>query len=330
MKPRILHLLNDHSVGGITATIRSLSNSRLNQVFDFKLIKPDKVLSAVRFERPDVVIFHDPSSWQHLLCLALLKIHGRKVIVHEHHYSAGFEQYNVSDPARFRSMLKLAYHLADQVVAVSHAQEIWMQQNRLVFPKKLTMIRQCRILDDFSTLPFKVIQQPLVLAAYGRFCTQKGFDTLLQAIQLISEVDIILHIGGYGEDEALLKQMAQRQKNITFWDAIHDVPAFLSGADIVVIPSRWEPWGNVCTEAKAAGKPIIASDVDGLSEQVQNCGILVTPDDPMQLANAIRSIATLPAQSLKTWGEAGRESVKDCWNTYLNQWETLLWRIIDS
>jgi glycosyltransferase involved in cell wall biosynthesis len=330
MKPKILHLLDDHSVGGVTKTTHCISNSRLSDQFELKLVKSNNVLSVLRAENPDVLVFHNPSSWRRSFCLPLIKRYARKVIIHEHHYSAGFEQYNVSNLIRFHSMLKLSYGLANRVVAISQAQQNWIQQNRLVSPSKVTMIRQCHLLDRFLSIPYKKIQQPLILAAYGRFCDQKGFDILLQAMRTISDLNIQLNLGGYGKDEILLKQLAEGHENIKFWGAIQDVPAFLTAADVVVIPSRWEPWGNVCVEAKAASKPVIASSIDGLSEQVQGCGILVEPDNPQQLAMAIRSMANLSTETLEGWGKAGRDSVERSWEIYLNAWETLLWQVLES
>jgi glycosyltransferase involved in cell wall biosynthesis len=330
MKPKVFHLLDDCNVGGVTSTIQSLFNSRLHEKFDFRLVNLSTNAAMLRSEYPDIVVVHNPSSWQRSLQLMQVKKYANKMMIHEHHYSAGFERYNVPNLARFRAMLRWSYHLANQVVAISEAQRSWMQQNHLVSPQKLTLVQQCRVLDSFLNVPTKTIQSPLILAACGRFCTQKGIDILLQATQQLSDVDFQLHIGGYGEDEASLKRLAQTQKNIKFWGSLQDVPAFLAMADVVIIPSRWEPWGNICTEAKAAGKPMIAADIDGLSEQVQGCGVLVPPNDPERLADAIRKVTALPSQTLESWGMKGRELVADAWDIYVDAWEILLQKMLDS
>jgi glycosyltransferase involved in cell wall biosynthesis len=330
MKPKVFHLLDDCNVGGVTSTINSLFNSRLCKEFDFKLVSLNTDIAMLRTEHPDIVVVHNPSSWRRSLQLIQIKKYAGKVVIHEHHYSAGFEKHNVPNLSRFRAMLKWSYYLADQVVAISQAQSDWMRQNHLVLPQKLILIQQCRVLDAFLNIPVQVIQPPLILAAYGRFCRQKGIDLLLQATQQLADVDFQLHVGGYGEDEANLRRLAQTQKNIKFWGALQDVPAFLAAADIVIIPSRWEPWGNVCIEAKAAGKPLVVADVDGLSEQIQECGILVPPDSPEQLAHAIRRVAAVPSQTLESWGILGRESVRDAWGIYIEAWESLLRKMLND
>jgi glycosyltransferase involved in cell wall biosynthesis len=331
MKPKVFHLLDDHSMGGIQATTRYISNSYLKDEFDFRLVNSQELIPLLKTECPDILIFRNPSSWRRSLNLAYIKCHVPHVIIHEHHYSAGFMQHNAKSVSRFNAMLRWCYHLADRVVAISQGQANWMQQNHLVHPHKLQMINQCPNLDRFLTLPENERNERLVLAAYGRFCTQKGFDTLLQAMQLLPEINVHLNIGGSGVDEAVLHKMAKGLPRIKFWGAIDDqVPTFLSAADVVIIPSRWEPWGNVCIESRAAGKPIIASDIDGLSEQVQNCGLLIPPDNPQALASAIQRVVSAPVSQLETWGHNARASVHLAWETYLEKWRSLLWETLQS
>jgi glycosyltransferase involved in cell wall biosynthesis len=331
MKPKIFHLLDDYSMGGIVGTTRHISNSPLKNEFEFHFVHSQDLLPLLQTECPDILIVRNPSSWRRSLRLAQIKRYVPHIIIHEHHYSAGFTQHNVKCLARFHTLLRWSYHLADRVVAISHGQAHWMQRHHLVQSQKLKIINQCPNLSSFLTVPAKVASSPLVLSAYGRFSPQKGLDILLQAMQLLPDLNVHLHIGGYGEDEERLHQLARGSPRIKFWGAIDNhVPAFLSAADVVIIPSRWEPWGNVCVEARAAGKPIIASDVDGLREQVQNCGVLVPPNDPQALAAAIRSVVSTPAQQLENWGQNARDSVHLAWETYLEQWRSLLWEILQS
>ncbi|NJR37842.1 MAG: glycosyltransferase family 4 protein [Leptolyngbyaceae cyanobacterium CSU_1_4] len=330
MKPKIFHVLDDHSVGGITATTRHISHSYLKDDFDFHLVRSKELLSLLQTECPDLVIFHNPSSWRRSLNLALIKLYVPHLIIHEHHYSEGFTQHKVKNLQRFYTMLQWSYHRADRVVAISQGQANWMEKNRLVPLSKLTMINQCPNLDRFLNVPIKVRASPLILAAYGRFCVQKGFDILLHAMRLIPDANIHLNIGGSGSEVDKLYSLAQGTPNIKFWGEIEDTPMFLSAADVVVIPSRWEPWGNVCIEARAAGKPIIASDIDGLSEQVKNCGILIPPNDPQLLAEAIRSVTFAPAQQLENWGHNARASVDRAGEIYLETWRSLLWKTLQS
>ncbi len=312
------------------ATTRGISSSRLGQHFDFQFARSQDLLPLLRTKSVDLVIFRNPSAWHRFNDLALIRLYGSKLIIHEHHYSAGFEQHQVDSIRRFRAMLKSSYRFADQVVAISRSQAHWMQNHDLVAEHKLSVIQQCPALDRFFEVPEKSIRQPLILGAYGRFCPQKGFDLLLQALRLIPDCPVQLYLGGYGPDEPLLRQLAEGQSNLKFWGEVQDVPSFLAACDVVVIPSRWEPWGNVCVEVKASGKPVIAAAVDGLTEQVQNCGLLIPPNDPEALARAIQAIAATSSTQLEQWGKTARVSVQDAWEIYLTQWESLLWKVLAS
>ena len=227
-------------------------------------------------------------------------------------------------------MLRLAYGIANRVIAVSQYQANWMSKSGLASQRKVIAIQQSCNVESLLAVPPKPVGQPLILATYGRFSEQKGFDILIKAMRLIPQEKVRLYVGGCGPDEEALQQLAQGQENIKFLGLIRDVPAFLNACDVVVIPSRREPWGNVCLEAKAAGKPVIVSRVDGLIEQVTDCGILVPPEDPHSLAGAIEKVCSLPDSTLQAWGQQGRESVRNSWENYLMKWEALLWEMLDS
>ncbi len=327
MKAKIFHLINDRRLGGVNKVLTSLNESLREDIKG--TVVGSNFWRFIKEGAGDLTIFHESCSWRKLGELIFLKLRG-KLIIHDHQYCQGFETYNVPSPFRFRLMLKLAYGMADRVVAVSHAQAQWMAENRLVKPSKLRVIQQSTKIEELLALPPKPVEPPLILGAYGRFDRQKGFDVLIKAMRLIPKEKVRLYLGGYGPDEEALQELAREQENIKFLGTILDVPAFLNACDVVVIPSRWEPWGNVCLEAKAAGKPVIACRVDGLIEQMSDCGILVPPEDPESLAGALEKLCSLPESALKDWGQRGRESVRDAWKNYVIQWESLIWEILQD
>lgn len=327
-KHKVLHIVKDNKVGGVKSNLNGFVKSNLAAEFEFSVLTQGSDRIAIENWRlqPDVIIWHPPCRLKSLPSLLLLKLLNphTKIIIHEHGYSQGYEPFNVSSVGRFHFMLKLFYGLADKVVAISQSQQAWMLQNNLVAPQKLAVISQCPPLDKFFAVTPKSPSQPFKFAAYGRFCAQKGFDVLLKALQLIPHAPVRVYIGGEGVMEAELKQLAQGLNNVEFVGRVDDVPGFLQDCDAVVIPSRWEPWGNVCLEAKAAGKAAIASDVDGLTEQMTGCGLLVPPNDPEKLAQAIVDLVELPASQLEIWGKNGRRLVSGDNGQYIERWQVLL------
>ncbi|AFY76733.1 glycosyltransferase [Pleurocapsa sp. PCC 7327] len=315
MKPKILHLIGDKRSGGSNRLVKQLVESKLRENFDFLVFRLEEAKPQLKNLKPDIIIFHYPCAWKYLLDLFLLKKYS-KVFIYDHHYCEGFEREQVPSLFRFHLMLRLAYGLVDGVLCVSQAQHQWMLARRLVSPEKVRVISPASAMDEMLTIPSKMPSCPLIIGAYGRFAKQKGFDLLLKAFALLPPEQFQLHLGGYGPDEEQIKELARELPHVKLLGTITDVPAFLAACDAIAIPSRWEPWGLTCLEAKAAGKPVIATAVDGLCEQVRDCGVLVPANNVEKLADAI---ASLPEYNLEAWGKTGRNSVINAWEEFCDR-----------
>jgi len=128
----------------------------------------------------------------------------------------------------------------------------------------------------------------------GRLYDQKGFDVLLAAIPRVVEQcpPARLAIVGEGPSRNALESFVDVHRlthAVRFYDFQRNLGAWMEAADLVVVPSRYEPGGLVAREAMAVGRAVIASDVQGLSEAIEHgrTGYLVHPDDPGALADAI-------------------------------------------
>jgi glycosyltransferase involved in cell wall biosynthesis len=89
-----------------------------------------------------------------------------------------------------------------------------------------------------------------------------------------------------------------------------------AAADVVVIPSLYEPFGIVCTEALSMEKPTVvgARGTNGMREQVipsgeNQCGIHVNPFEPKDIAWGITQVLQSPDKGLQ-WGKNGRQRVR--------------------
>ena len=325
-KPKVSLILRDNVLGGVQTTLRALVQSRLAEKFAFAIVPPAEASRQLQRGEARVFLFQDASSWSRLPALAAFRLRGSraKIAIHEHHYSEGFEKYNVPSPARFRAMLRLSYALADRVVAVSDGQRDWMLRHGLARPEGVEVLRCVPPLQHLFAVPAKPPGRPLMLAALGRFARQKGFDVLLAALRQMPAGKVRLRIAGGGPDEAALKAQCEGLREVSFVGVITDVAGFLAECDAVVIPSRWEPGAAVGYEVRAAGKPVIASRVDGLSEQLDGCGLLVEPENPYALAAAITQLSELSGETLRAWGARGRASVLDAAESTVRGWDKLL------
>jgi glycogen(starch) synthase len=77
--------------------------------------------------------------------------------------------------------------------------------------------------------------------------------------------------------------------------------ACLAAADVVVLPSRYEPFGIVALEAAAAGAPLVASTAGGLAELVIDgeTGLSITPGDVAGIATAVTEVLADPAAAAR-------------------------------
>ena len=137
---------------------------------------------------------------------------------------------------------------------------------------------------------------PPTLLCVGRVVEQKGFDTVIAAMPLVRETfpDARLLIAGDGDASDSLRELARRLGvsdcvRILGWTPPDLVPALIASATLVLMPSRWEPFGLVALQAGQMGRVCLAARVDGLPEIVRHerTGILLPPDQPKLWADAI-------------------------------------------
>ncbi|MCP3670469.1 MAG: glycosyltransferase [Gammaproteobacteria bacterium] len=321
-KPKVVHLLNDTDMGGIKSVVDSLSQSTLTKDFDFKFINVNPASWWRKPYNASIVMQHYACNWRTLPGMLMLKLlnPGASILIQEHHYTACFEK-SVPSVARFRLMLRLNYWLANRVIAVSKGQGNWLAKAGVISKKRLRIIPQSRKLEPFFKVKAKAAAKQIILGAYGRFDSQKGFDLLLKAISKLPKSKYHLLLAGDGVQKNELQALAKGVEQVTMCGSITDVPAFLERCDLIVIPSRFEPFGLVCLEAKAAGKPVLVTDVDGLPEQAKECGLTIPAEDTQALYQALLS---LPVQQLGKWGENGRKMATSAWSSYLGHWHRLL------
>lgn len=135
-----------------------------------------------------------------------------------------------------------------------------------------------------------------VVAYYGRLVPEKGVDTLIDALALLPS-DIRATIVGSGNARGALERRAIEQgvaARVTFRGPIPatEIPAFLSGVGVVVVPSRTRPnwkeqFGRVIIEAMACGVPVVGSDSGEIPNVIGDAGLVVPEGDAPALAAAL-------------------------------------------
>jgi glycosyltransferase involved in cell wall biosynthesis len=332
-RPVIANLLNDKKMGGILSVVKSLSQSKVAEKYEFSFQLTNPSSWRRKNLNSDIIMIHYASSWATIIPNLLTKILNprSKMILQEHHYTANFEN-SVPSKLRFRIMLQLNYCLFSKVIAVSHGQAGWISDSRLLSSHKMVAIPQCRELNDFLSVVDKKSSTSLRVGAYGRLAPEKGFDKLIKAFNRLSHSNLKLSIAGSGPESERLEWLAKGNNAISFLGKVDNIPGFLETCDVIMIPSTTEAFGLVCLEAKAAARPVIASNIDGLREQVFNekpedqCGDLLYKNSVEEIHKVLEKLPKMP---LKRWGESGRKQVRNAWNDYQQQWDNVFHGLVN-
>ena len=157
----------------------------------------------------------------------------------------------------------------------------------------------------------------LRLVSVGRLHWKKGFETLLEAVQILlrNDVEVCLDIVGEGSEREKLifmTHMLGLSEQVRFRGALahNAVRQTLAEADVYVQSSLSEGISNALMEAMAMELPSVCSDVGGTRELVvhgQN-GLLTPPLDPVALADALQTLCADPALRLRL-GRAARQTI---------------------
>ena len=179
-----------------------------------------------------------------------------------------------------------------------------------------------------------ISQDAVVITSVGSLIRRKGQDILIRAFKtLIAGRDLHLLISSEGPEraryEALTIELGLTDR-VHFLGYYDDIPALYRATDIVALASRADAFGLVLAEAGYFALPAVATQVGGIPEVVDHgvTGLLVPPDDPGAMADALAKLIDDPLQRRK-FGDQAREralrlfSVKQMVANFESTYETL-------
>lgn len=191
----------------------------------------------------------------------------------------------------------------DEHVAVSRATRNALRQTG-VPDARLAMIYNGHDTSDWHALPdllpelrskLNPQQRPLV-AYYGRPGVTKGVEVLIDAFPILQrrtpEARLLLILGGYPEKRR--ERLVRRAKellgdSVTILDSVprQQLASYLSICDCIAVPSLTEGFGFTTVEAASLGCTVVASDVGSIPEVISGRYLLVPPNDPYALGDAL-------------------------------------------
>lgn len=146
------------------------------------------------------------------------------------------------------------------------------------------------------------LQGRKVLLQIAGFRPEKDQDTSIRALAELP-TDHVLVLVGDGERRSACEQLAVEHgvgDRVFFAGLQADVAPWIKAADIVLMSSHWEGFGRTAVEGMALGKPVVASNVEGLNAIVAGAGRLFETGNHAQLAEAIRALTQDPADYAAT------------------------------
>jgi glycosyltransferase involved in cell wall biosynthesis len=200
---------------------------------------------------------------------------------------------------------RLTERVADKFIVVSNSLKEQLIKKHFISEAKISKIYNGIEIAEYSTqvpdAETKELRKELniddsmkVIGAIGRMVWQKGFEYLIEAIPKILEPipDVKFMIVGDGPLKIPLETMSRKLKvtdSVIFAGFRSDIREILAAIDILVIPSLLEGFPMVTLEAMAMAKPIIATRIDGVIEQITDGenGLLVPPKDHEALTESI-------------------------------------------
>jgi len=366
---RLMQITHDLSIGGLQQVVVNLCRTINRELFDVSVLclrdlgcfVPEvqalgikvhflpqkesstdylsflKVGKILKHNRIDVIHTHNTLPFVDGTLGALIS--GVKTIVHTDHAR------DFPDKRRYMFAEWAASQFAYKVVGVSeHTSENLMKYEK-ISPKKIVTIYNGIDGKKFDIeVDKRGKKESLGIKGNGpviglgvRLSEQKGISYLLKAMPGIVQAfpDTTLVIAGDGPLEDDLKAEARAlklERNVLFIGPRLDIPELLKTFDLYVLPSLWEGFPMVLLEAMAAGCPIIATNVGGVSKAIKHGfnGSLVEPKNPQKLEKEIIRLLSTPLL-LQNYRKNGHDSFVNYFSSgimassyeklYLRQWD---------
>lgn len=306
------------------ATIHDLGGARMRSV-------PGALARYLRNARPDCLL---AAMWPLTVMAPVARVLSRqktRVVVSEHGIlSAQYKSWGRAHSVALRASTALGYRMSDAVVAVSSGGADDMAT--------LSGLSRERIQVIHNPVPAHRPASPEALAeaealwacpagarilSVGRFKAVKNHPLLLEAFAQIPDTQARLMLVGTGENEAELRTLAERlgvASRVIFAGFQADPAAFYESADLFVLSSNNEGFGNVIVEALGAGVPVVSTRCPSGPEEILDhgrFGLLTPVGDVAALRDAMMQGLEAPVDREVLRGRAADFSVERAAQAYL-------------
>lgn len=337
----VLHLINEIEPAGaetlLLNTVRYFDKERFNllvgyftgpgtlaeetrtagaEVIDFSkegrvdpLFLP-KLISFVWERQIDII--HNHLNQATLIGRLVAKLMGIRPILSTRHYA-----YDHKEKGLVRRLERWSAPVDSMILAVSKQVRDYLISKEGCCSERVEILTNAIDIGAFtgrdSVKPTIRNPQVPVIGAVGRLHPQKGYDTLLEAAEIVLKESPAARFKIVGGGE-LLQALRDKAEHLGISEAVDflgqrqpaEIPDILAGFDVFVQASNWEAFGIAIVEAMACGLPVVATEVEGVLDVVDDGvnGFLVPPRDPEALAQRILSLLHDPELRGRIGGQA--------------------------
>lgn len=256
------------------------------------------ILNLIWSRKIEFVHCHLPRSQVFGLILKLIFPGSLKLVFHE--------QGDVLENKTLLFLLRLFGQQVHVFIACSEFIGKALREMANITPERVKVIHNCFDLDYFRQEDIRcdrlsqrrnlgLADNDFVIGFAARLVERKGWkEFLLVARELVNQPGIVFLVAGTGEDFQAMKRFVMEnrlEKKVIFLGYVKKMASFYSLLDLFVMPSHFEPMGIAQIEAQSMRVPVIASNVSGLNEVVDDSNVLfIEPGNSVALTDAIRQM----------------------------------------
>jgi glycosyltransferase involved in cell wall biosynthesis len=297
--------------------------SRFLDIYNPPIVSSEGVLEALESLDADVVNYN--YRWAPSYTKAVAKYDGKKIFTYHNMWGEGMGlvgRISEINDNRFRRTLDTF----DHIICVSD-----YVRNDLI-ARGIPAEKTTTVTNGLMSLPETADEEGDFVLSLGRLVGTKGLRYLVEAMQ---KVDTKLIICGKGpEEKRLRKQISdlglENKIEMRGYVSEEEKGRLMSTCKFFVMPSLFESMGIAAIELLSYGRPIVATDVNGLPDTVGDGGIIVPSKDPVALAKAMNELLGDDKRriSLRTAARAHAETYD--WKYHIGKLESLLEDIVNK
>lgn len=310
---KIIHVISSMGIGGAQRLLVDLLPIQKKQGIDVSLLvlrSVDNDFSRIIYEAGIPICTIGMKSYYNPLAVSKIRAIIKEYdIVHVHLFHSlyycslaargvnvhmVYTEHSTSNGRRklpfLRPLESFIYGRYKRIVSISEQTQTALQKWIKGSGNRYSVINNGVDTSRFSCIKKTILPNSLIMVS--RFAPAKDQETVIRALQYINK-DASIRFVGIGANIEHCKQITKElglSDRVEFLGARSDVADLIAESYIGIQSSNWEGFGLTAVEIMAAGKPIVASNVDGLKQVVEGAGELFSKGDYKELSEKINHL----------------------------------------